>query len=1221
MTAASRAWLHRWSLLPLHLRLASAVLLLLGGVAACARSEAPPTVEARVEGYWLQSVSRANHLVACGHGQHAWAWREGRPGLWLVDAEGVEKALAPEVFLPGTQVLDVVPTADATRAWVHLRVPGLNGEDRHSAVYLVNHEGPVEGQPLFSASDSALTLAPSQSRERLWLVSGFLSKLWVLDAAGQVRQQELTAAGSQGWTSASLLVPVGEGTQAWLVLNRDLYHVDLGARLPLSRLPFEGRVLDLVPTESPQRAWVVAQTSGFFAQLYLLSRDMQKAPAPLLGGVAVDRVYPHRQPSRLWVAWWPTLGASSRELRLAELEERQGPSRGGKPTVELGAKWLGSGLRAEEWLRLEPSPQGHLWAHDKQGFYRLSEEGEVSARSALLRPGASLLPLSAERAWARVEGKDVVLLTVKEGAIAAGPSLATDSEASLLLGGDAQGAWLLSEDQTALDRIRLEGDGLKAWRVLRNVEVAQVLPVQGLPRAWIAGAPRSFLFGPAGSSVRAVVGFAGGGRLEHEAGGKVQLQQSLVAGAPLESLALEWPGRPRTAEVQLALQSQEDEAMAMDAMQKKEGSVPFFTWTAPPMTGERLFQATVSHAVENGSQLSVTFRNVPVGAPLLDRVWVRTALACLAVTLLVFLPMLLLRPSDASRRWLPLVGYAVSILGGGAGQLMGLLRETRIHLPTLVAVVCAELVLCAVLGLLSPALFRRLVFTHPFSWVAAPLLRWPAFRRRFFAPYVQQLRRRVDVASSRANGEVYVELSSLVTQHSSAGLPPSSAERTAEELGTLLTHQRVHLFIQCAGGRGKSALLRQLMRLSLERFEKQPDSPLPVHIDPAAEDLEQAAREALKDLGLPEGLRDALLEAGDFFLVMDGLTESKLSPEALRRYLEREAGAHAPLLLTARPNEDYRAAMEHAPRWAAVEPRRMDDAGLARFQAAYPGEGGRPTPLSEPLKRICRGRAADGSYVPLLVRLALRFGGGDVDSVINLYRAVFAGLLKRAPDDVATEELLAFAEKLCLESYWEHQTRLLVFRDHPEEEKLRVLLDAGMLVPADARPGPAPTHVRFFHDSMQSYLTARALYARDAAGASWGCLWRAAGHPRFAREGSDLMTEAGSELFQMCAYVFGHDARLREELVRQLELCAEANDERLSKEAILEAVPEELRRSLRRVGRGLGPGDLLVEASQSCSNHSDGEALFLLYARIAPKAWPWTPEEASPSRAKEEDAA
>ncbi|MGZ3460073.1 MAG: hypothetical protein ACXU86_16395, partial [Archangium sp.] len=160
-------------------------------------------------------------------------------------------------------------------------------------------------------------------------------------------------------------------------------------------------------------------------------------------------------------------------------------------------------------------------------------------------------------------------------------------------------------------------------------------------------------------------------------------------------------------------------------------------------------------------------------------------------------------------------------------------------------------------------------------------------------------------------------------------------------------------------------------------------------------------------------------------------------------------------------------------------------------------------------------------------------------------------------------------------------------------------------------------------DSMQSYLTARALYARHAPEAHWDCLWRAAGEPGFAREQSDLMTEAGSELFQMCSYVFGHDARLKTELLRHLSLCAEANDERLNKEGILAAVPEEPRSALRKSGRVLSPGLLLSEASRICGEHADGEALFLLYARIAPLAWPWKPEGASGTSTSEsrEDAA
>ncbi|MGZ3461092.1 MAG: hypothetical protein ACXU86_21605, partial [Archangium sp.] len=129
MTTSPRAWSLRRSPLPPGLFLASAVLLLLGGVAGCARSEAPPPpVEAQVEGYWLQPMARGSRLVPCGHGPHAWVWTPGRAGLWLVDAEGRE--LVSEAFSDkdarfkgrDVRVVDVVPTADPERAWVHVQV-------------------------------------------------------------------------------------------------------------------------------------------------------------------------------------------------------------------------------------------------------------------------------------------------------------------------------------------------------------------------------------------------------------------------------------------------------------------------------------------------------------------------------------------------------------------------------------------------------------------------------------------------------------------------------------------------------------------------------------------------------------------------------------------------------------------------------------------------------------------------------------------------------------------------------------------------------------------------------------------------------------------------------------------------------------------------------------------------------------------------------------------
>jgi hypothetical protein len=1213
MTTSFRAWSFRRSPVSPGLFLASVVLLWLASMVGCARSEAPPPpVEAKVEGHWLQPLAHGSQLVPCGHGHHAWVWSPERPGLWLVDPDGREHVIEG-LGDQDVWVVDVVPTADPERAWVFVKVPSPYKPS--TVLHLVDHQRRLE-VPRVSVQE--MSLVPSAERERLWVLSQFnLQQPLLVDAEGNVEPVRLVSSGP-GWLSAREVLPVAAGRQAWMVLDQSLFHVDPRAGAQPNSRPLPVRdVRALLPTREPHRAWVLAELPGKSEpQFFVASREGVKTTATPLPGT-VFGLFAHRDANLVWTVQSASPGTGPNpafELKL----------------VGLDGKKVGPGVTLEGEFALERSPDGQLWASDSRRVYLLGEGGEEAARGADAEGlgRARLYPLSAERAWVVTEDGGVRLLSVKGRVITSGDQSVTGFHEARLLALDAHGGWLLSDGGTRLHRLTLGPAGLQATQVLEGAGLNGVFPIRDTGRAWVTGIPRGSVYGPGSEVGRVRVGFAGGAHLERDAKGKVQVEGRLQAGAPLESLELDWPGLAqatgagRTLRLELRAEDGKEALVGQGVRRLAEPAGLLFQWMEPPGSAEHLYRAVVTHEVENGTRITATFQHVPFGVPLLDRVWVRTALACLAVTLLLLLPMLLLRPSAAPRRWLPLAGYVVTGVGAGGGELLGLLGGLRIHLPTVLAVTCAELVLCAGLGLLSPAVFRRLVFTHPFSWAAAPLLRWPAFRRRFFATHVRQVRRRVDVASAQANGEVFVELSSHVTEYAGPGVPPSPSERTAEELCGLLTRERAHLLIQCAGGRGKSALLRRLVRLSLEHFEKQPSSPLPVFIDPAAEDLETAAKEALQDLGLPEALRDALLESGDFFLVLDGLTESKLEPEALRRYLEREMGLHAPVLLSARPNEAYRTAMAHALRWMAVEPKRLDAAGLERFQAAYPGPDGKPVPLSESLQRICRGRAADGTYVPILVRLALRFGAGGVDSVINLYRAVFAGLLKQEPDDAATSELLSFAEALCLGSYWEHRSRLIVFRDSPDEAKLRRLLDAGLLVAADARPGPVPTHVRFFHDSMQSYLTARALFARYASQARWDCLWRAAGEPGFAREQSDLMTEAGSELFQMCSYVFGYDARLKAELLRHLAQCAEANDERLNKEGILAAVPEELRPALRKSGRVLSPGLLLSEASRVCGEHTDGEALFLLYARIAPLAWPWKPEDASPAQSqKDADAA
>ena len=94
MPTSFRARSFRRSPVSPGLFLASAVLLLLGSGAGCARSEAPPPpIEAKVDGHWLQPLAHGSQLVPCGHGHHAWVWSPNRAGFWLVDAEGRESVI------------------------------------------------------------------------------------------------------------------------------------------------------------------------------------------------------------------------------------------------------------------------------------------------------------------------------------------------------------------------------------------------------------------------------------------------------------------------------------------------------------------------------------------------------------------------------------------------------------------------------------------------------------------------------------------------------------------------------------------------------------------------------------------------------------------------------------------------------------------------------------------------------------------------------------------------------------------------------------------------------------------------------------------------------------------------------------------------------------------------------------------------------------------------
>jgi hypothetical protein len=127
--------------------------------------------------------------------------------------------------------------------------------------------------------------------------------------------------------------------------------------------------------------------------------------------------------------------------------------------------------------------------------------------------------------------------------------------------------------------------------------------------------------------------------------------------------------------------------------------------------------------------------------------------------------------------------------------------------------------------------------------------------------------------------------------------------------------------------------------------------------------------------------------------------------------------------------------------------------------------------------------------------------------------------------------LLDRAAQLYVDTYWKDGYRSLVSEGSGDGKNVvEALRAAGVLVPVGARsaPGESSPQLRFFHDSMQSYLTARGLFAKGM----WDALPRAAGFPKFieVRQG-----RAASELLEMCVHVFGPQERLRDVMRERVE--------------------------------------------------------------------------------------
>ncbi|WP_156898225.1 hypothetical protein [Methylocapsa acidiphila] len=566
--------------------------------------------------------------------------------------------------------------------------------------------------------------------------------------------------------------------------------------------------------------------------------------------------------------------------------------------------------------------------------------------------------------------------------------------------------------------------------------------------------------------------------------------------------------------------------------------------------------------------------------PLLARPWFRAVLVFFAIC---FVALVTKRLAGSPQTFTRYVLYIGSIGAPWVGK-------DFLDPGVLVGLLGASLLAGSVLGLMSPTLFRELEPLDPFRPFAGLATSIPTVRRRLFAAYSARLLNRIERERQQANGESYTPVPIRIKESSNIDLEgdaASPAERICNAFSADRSDERTCIILEAPGGRGKSALVREVLRLMVERSNKDPRSPIPVICDGDGVTLYDRMRESLGQDGFSDSLLRASARSGAFLFVLDGLTESTVTAKTLREHFAT-FGMTVPLLLSTRPSKAHIGVIEQAAAsWIVIEPERLSDETLRDFVKAY---GRSFDNLTPEVRAACRDE--DGTYLPILIRLALLARGTEMQSIRDVYAAAVNQIL--ANKGVSTDAAVQF----CLDTYWETGERRIRFATASQDSKelLSALMGADLVVAAEVNPAdPGNPHtVRFFHDSIQSYLTAVGLV---------GCVnWQenlemAAGDPKFDADNTQV-----TELFTMCLHTFQPQTLLRKHLLQSLRTLSDDFAGALSRDWVVEAtaLPGLSDELPAEVAGGLA----LTKAGEMCFVNLDIRFLGRLYARAVRYLWP-----------------
>jgi hypothetical protein len=782
-------------------------------------------------------------------------------------------------------------------------------------------------------------------------------------------------------------------------------------------------------------------------------------------------------------------------------------------------------------------------------------------------------------------------------------------------------AWLKTDDYSIYE-IRLDEKGVDGSLLIQRVggiDVSAIAPIATPGRFWVQSDINSYLMGSADELQTATVKTQGG-TLTLASQGKQRLSGDLNDPFGLE-VDLDWPAKATsngTVSVQVFAPSPTGQhtLVAEGSGRLSAGRGQLQVVPVGAVKQSDVYELELTYLDDLGSRLTVTWPSVVFKLYILERIlrnsFVKSLLLLLVPTGLI---LVLFGNRLAIRKWAPV---AIPLMDVCVIKLAPEFFSLDLLTFTFSAVLLFIFFIAA--GLASPWLFHRLASVQPFTLMASVVLMFPKARRHVFREYLATLRRDLADQRRKANDEEYVPLPIKAEAARPSQIAGESELMTAEQITQLITdpdsRARAHLVIHGPGGRGKSALLNEILERAIDAFTRDPRCPLPVMGDRRFKKFEEMIGWALSNVG-GDVVSSRLLESGDLVLFIDDLGESQVEPSNIQMFMG-SSGRMTRICTTIRSGATRLEALDRGDRVLTVSPARLDEGNLATFVERYrlsdakksgdPGGAPVQLPKLDNLAAICK--SPDGSYLPLLVRLAMRatVRGRELTSVSDIYEGSLERLLKQTP--IEDEQLWRDIEELARVTYWEEHTRLIATTRATAglAQLINSLLKAGVLVRADREESlvrSTPRQVRFFHDSVQSYLAARAL----SRAARWDALAAAAGEDWFQRARSDILGGTTSELFAMCVEVFRPVDRLRKFLAEQLRDWQAHFHGELTARQVIESVPVWLKSAmLEAVEPSSGAAECLKAAIAICQAEDEREDsatnLGVLYGHLALYIWP-----------------